>query len=106
MARQPGGVASAWPVDQPARDEPIRDEVTCSPDGESRGLMVRVGDLFGLNPAGNLLSRSDTAATPARPWGLRWLTVPQPRAGKHEGQTNDTTGDPDGTKGGEELGGD
>lgn len=80
--------------------------VTCSPDGESRGLMARVGDLFPLNPLGNVLSRTNTLASPARPWGLRFLSVPQPRAGKHEGGTNETTGDPDGSSPGEEKGGD
>ncbi|TDD84318.1 hypothetical protein [Actinomadura rubrisoli] len=82
------------------------DPVTHSPDGESRGLMVRVGDLFPLNPLGNVLARTDAPATAARPWGLRHLSVPQPRAGKHEGGTNETTGDPDGNSPGEEKGGD
>lgn len=96
MARDLGGTAA--PAETP-------DLVTCSPDGESRGLMARVGDLFPLNPIGNVLSRIDTPASPARPWGLRFLTVPQPRAGKHEGGTNETTGDPDGNSPGEETGG-
>lgn len=90
----------------PVRQLEADDQVTCSPDGESRGLMARVGDLFPLNPIGNVLSRTDTPASPARPWGLRFLAVPQPRAGKHEGGTNETTGDPDGTSPGEEKGGD
>jgi hypothetical protein len=81
------------------------DLLTHTPDGESRGLMYRSGDLFPLNPIGNLLSRTTAAASPARPWGLRFLRVPQPRAGKHEGGTNETTGDPDGNSPGEETGG-
>jgi hypothetical protein len=86
--------------------EDAAEQVTCSPDGESRGLLFRVGDLFPLNPIGNVLSRTDASASAARPWGLRFLSVPQPRAGKHEGGTNETTGDLDGTSPGEEKGGD
>ncbi|MDL4775316.1 hypothetical protein [Actinomadura xylanilytica] len=93
MASHPGN------IDAPQRAD---DLVTRSPDGESRGLMARVGDLFPLNPIGNVLSRTDASASPARPWGLRFLSVPQPRAGKHEGGTNETSGDPDGNKPGEE----
>jgi hypothetical protein len=68
------------------------DLVTCSPDGESRGLLARAGDLFPMNPAGHVLAASSALPTPWRPWGLRWLRVPRPRAGKHEGPTSVTTG--------------
>lgn len=88
----------------PARTDEL-DLTTHTPDGDSRGLMCRSGDLFPLNPIGNLLARTGEAATEARPWGLRHLRVPQPRAGKHEGSTNETTGDTDGTSPGEETGG-
>ena len=68
------------------------DLLICSPDGESRGLVARAGDLFPLDPSGHLLTGSSAAATAWRPWGLRYLRVPQPRAGKHEGPTSATTG--------------
>jgi hypothetical protein len=68
------------------------DLLVCSPDGESRGLLARAGDLLPLDPAGHLLSGSFAAATAWRPWGLRYLRVPRPRAGKHEGPTSDTSG--------------
>jgi hypothetical protein len=68
------------------------DLLTCSPDGESRGLLARAGDLFPLDPTGHLLTGSSEQATASRPWGLRWLRVPAPRSGKHEGPTSVTTG--------------
>lgn len=68
------------------------DLLLCSPDGESRGLLARAGDLLPLDPAGHLLAGSFAPATAWRPWGLRYLRVPRPRAGKHEGPTSDTTG--------------
>lgn len=68
------------------------DFLECSPDGESRGLLARTGDLFPLNPAGQLIAASSAQPTDQRPWGLRWLRVPRPRAGKHEGPTSVTTG--------------
>lgn len=68
------------------------DLLMCSPDGESRGLLARAGDLLPLDPTGHLLKGSFAAATAVRPWGLRYLRVPRPRAGKHEGPTSDTTG--------------
>ncbi|HEY7175728.1 MAG TPA: hypothetical protein VH442_12495 [Micromonosporaceae bacterium] len=74
----------------------VFDPVTHSPDGESRGLMHRVGDVFAMVPIGDLLSAPDTPASQARPWGLRFLRVPQPRAGKHEGGTNDVSTNDDG----------
>jgi hypothetical protein len=72
------------------------DQVTHSLDGESRGLMHRVGDVFAMVPIGDLLSAPDTPASQARPWGLRFLRVPEPRAGKHEGGTNDVSTNSDG----------
>jgi hypothetical protein len=68
------------------------DLLICSPDGESRGLIVRVGDLFPLDPSGHLLTGSFAEASLLRPWGLRYLRVPQPRCGKHEGATSSTSG--------------
>jgi hypothetical protein len=68
------------------------DLLICSPDGESRGLLARAGDLFPLDPSGHLLTGSFAAATAWRPWGLRYLRVPRPRCGKHEGPTSSTTG--------------
>jgi hypothetical protein len=63
------------------------DPVTHSPDGESRGLAFRVGDIFPMDPGLDQASQMDVAATDARPWGLRFLVVP--RAGKHEKGTSD-----------------
>lgn len=68
------------------------DLLSCSPDGESRALLVRVGDLFPLDPSGHLLTGSSAAATRWRPWGLRYLRVPHPRCGRHEAPSSDTTG--------------
>jgi hypothetical protein len=68
------------------------DLLSCSPDGESRALLARVGDLFPLDPSGHLLTGSFAAATSLRPWGLRYLRVPRPRCGKHEGPTSSTSG--------------
>lgn len=67
------------------------DFVTHSPDGESRGLMFRVGDIFPLDPRPHQRLRIDDPASAARPWGLRFLRVPQPRAGKHESVTGKHT---------------
>jgi len=74
-----------------------------SPDGESRGLLARVGDIFPLDPSGQRLLASHEAPSAVRPWGLRFARPPQPRAGAHEGGTKETTGDPDGNKPGEET---
>ena len=63
-----------------------------SPDGESRALLVRVGDLFPLDPTGHLRSGSYERASDLRPWGLRFLRASLPRAGKHEGPTSSTSG--------------
>ncbi|QFG22796.1 hypothetical protein [Actinomadura sp. WMMB 499] len=65
------------------------DLVTHSPDGESRGLAFRVGDIFPMDPGLDMASKMDAAATRARPWGLRFLV--RPRAGKHEKGTSDYT---------------
>lgn len=62
-----------------------------SPDGESRGLMFRVGDIFPMDPRPHQRAMIDEAATEARPWGLRFLRVPMPRAGKREKGTSDFT---------------
>jgi len=67
------------------------DPITHSPDGESRGLMYRVGDIFPMDPAPHHRSQIDQPATQARPWGLRYLRAAPPRAGKHEGSTSDFT---------------
>lgn len=77
------------------------DLVTHSPDGESRGLIFRNGDLFPLDPTSHLLTGTFDHATAARPWGLRFLSEPRPclptGKGKHEGGTNETSGGtPDG----------
>jgi hypothetical protein len=71
--------------------------VTHSPDGESRGLLFRVGDIFPLDPFGHLRKAEGEPASEARPWGLRYLRVPQPRAGKHEGPTSDVSTNNDGS---------
>lgn len=76
--------------------------LTHSPDGESRGLIFRAGDLFPLDPTQHLMAGTFDAATAARPWGLRYLSGPRPclptGKGKHEGATNDTSGGtPDGS---------
>jgi hypothetical protein len=83
------------PVRQPV------DLLTHSPDGESRGLIFRAGDLFPLDPTQHLMTGTFDAATEVRPWGLRYLSGPRPclptGKGKHEGPTNDTSGGtPDG----------
>ena len=77
------------------------DLLTHSPDGESRGLIFRFGDLFPLDPTAHLMTGTFDAATVARPWGLRLLSGPRSclptGKGKHEGPTNDTSGGtPDG----------
>ncbi|MGI5232846.1 hypothetical protein [Actinoallomurus sp. CA-142502] len=81
------------------------DLVTHSPDGESRGLPFRVGDLFPLSPTGHLLEARGEAATDVRPWGLRYLRPLTPRAGKHEGATSETSSQGDGQNP-EEMGSD
>ena len=72
------------------RDGPL-DPVTHSPDGESRGLAFRVGDIFPMDPGLDQASQLDAPKTQARPWGLRYLMLP--RAGKHDkGTAEYTTG--------------
>ncbi|MCC3767199.1 hypothetical protein [Streptomyces sp. UNOC14_S4] len=74
------------------------DLVLHSPDGESRGLFMRSGSIFPLNPLRHLLASSEEKATTARPWGLAFLTVPRPTAGAHEGGSKTTSeGSPDGS---------
>jgi hypothetical protein len=76
------------------------DILTHSPDGESRALLFRVGDIYPMDPAPHHRSRIGEPATAARPFGMRFLRVPQPRAGKHEGSTSDFstgTGNADGS---------
>lgn len=58
-----------------------------SPDGELRGLLARVGDIFPLDPSGQRLLASHEPPSQVRPWGLRFARPPQPRAGAHEGGT-------------------
>ncbi len=67
------------------------DIVTHSPDGESRGLMFRTGDIFPMDPRPHQVSKQDETATEARPWGLRHLVVDEPRAGKHSSDTKKNT---------------
>jgi hypothetical protein len=74
-----------------------------SPDGEPRGQIARVGDVFPLDPSGQRLLASGAAPSQTRPWGLRFARVATPRAGAHEGSTKETTGNNDGTSGGEEI---
>jgi hypothetical protein len=47
------------------------DLIVHSPDGESRGLLFRVGDVFPMLPTRHTLSATGTPASMARPWGLR-----------------------------------
>jgi putative ATP-grasp target RiPP len=101
------------------------DPLTCSPDGEPRGLLARVGDIFPLDPAPavNAASAAPPSTIDVRPWGLRFVRVPSSRqlspdepasydpqrqltvelatghpAFKHKGGTKETTGTPDGSK--------
>lgn len=68
------------------------DMIVCSPDGESRAEFFRVGDLFPMDPTGHILMAPGTLASEARPWGLRFRRVPQPRAGQHEsGKTTEVS---------------
>ncbi|NGO71457.1 hypothetical protein [Streptomyces boncukensis] len=74
------------------------DLVLHSPDGESRGMFHRTGDHFPLNPIRHILSSIDEQPTAARPWGLRYLAIPRPTAGRHEGGSSETSeGSPDGS---------
>lgn len=73
-------------------DDPL-DLVTHSPDGESRGVMFRVGDIFPMDPRPHQRLKIDDPASMARPWGLRYAQVVQPwaGAGKHESDTKKHT---------------
>ncbi|WP_242884023.1 hypothetical protein [Actinomadura litoris] len=75
------------------RREPF-DLMTHSPDGESRGLMFRTGDLFPMDPRPHQIANLNEPATEARPWGLRHLVLP--RAGKHNSDTSKFTTGPNG----------
>ncbi|GLY81818.1 hypothetical protein [Actinoallomurus iriomotensis] len=81
------------------------DLLTRSPDGESRGLPFRAGDLFPLSPREHLLQARGEAASGVRPWGLRYLRPLTPRAGKHEGASSVTSSQGDGQSA-EEMGSD
>lgn len=63
-----------------------------SPDGEARALLARVGDVFALDSIDEVIAASDEAPSQARPWGLRFARLASPRAGRHEGATQETTG--------------
>lgn len=65
--------------------------LTHSPDGESRGVMFRVGDIFPMDPRPHQRLAIDEPPSEVRPWGLRYLTRPQIRAGKHESDTGKYT---------------
>jgi hypothetical protein len=85
-----------------ARSDRRLDIITHSPDGESRGLIFREGDIFPLDPTQHLLTGTYDEGTACRPWGLRFLSEPKPYLptgkGKHEGPTSKTSGGtPDGS---------
>jgi hypothetical protein len=82
------------------------DLLTHSPDGESRGLLARAGDVFPLDPSDDLASGVDEPRSARRPWGLRYLaTPPAPRAGKHDADTAEYSSGPNtDNKGPEEKG--
>ncbi|MFC5186154.1 putative ATP-grasp-modified RiPP [Actinomadura harenae] len=104
--------------------EPIN-TLLCSPDGESRGLIARVGDMFPLDPMPSVQAESTAppSTTGVRPWGLRFIRQPRTRplapdgsviydpvrqltveiatgnpVFRHKGGTKETTGTPDGSK--------
>lgn len=71
------------------------DLLTHSPDGESRGLLARAGDVFPLDPSDDLASGVDEPRSALRPWGLRHLATPAaPRAGKHDNGTAEYSSSP------------
>lgn len=67
------------------------DLLICSPDGESRGILFRVGDLFPMDPRPHQRLAINEPASDARPWGLRYLRPQQIRAGRHESDTKEYT---------------
>lgn len=73
--------------------------LTHSPDGESRGLLARAGDLFPLDPREHLRAGGiHEPASLVRPWGMRLLRIPQIEAGKHEGTSQFTSESGDGAR--------
>lgn len=68
------------------------DALDASPDGEPRALLARVGDVFPLDSLDEVIAASDEPASLTRPWGLRYTRHASPRAGRHEGATQETTG--------------
>jgi hypothetical protein len=68
------------------------DALDASPDGEPRALLARVGDVFPLDSMDEVIAASDEPASLTRPWGLRYARPVSPRAGRHEGATQETTG--------------
>lgn len=88
----------ATPIVETTYTEDEFDLVTHSPDGESRGLLMRVGDVFPLNPLRHILSSTFDEPSAVRPWGLRFLEIPRPSMGAHEGKSSQTSeGSPDGS---------
>jgi hypothetical protein len=67
------------------------DLITHSPDGESRGRIFRIGDVFPMSPTKHILSAADTPAGDARPWGLRFLVVPVISDGAHGKPSNESS---------------
>lgn len=74
-----------------------------SPDGEHRGKIARVGDIFPLSPVRQWIAATGSAPSQTRPWGLRYARPAMPRAGAHEGGSNETTGSQDGSSPGEDI---
>ena len=58
------------------------DLLTHSPDGESRGLIARVGDVFPLDPTVSIhaVSEAPPSSAATRPWGLRLVQTPESRS--------------------------
>jgi hypothetical protein len=72
------------------------DVLTHSPDGEPRGLLFRVGDIYPMDPAPHHRSGIGESASAARPWGMRHLRLPSMQGGgKHESDTAEFTTGPD-----------
>ncbi|MBB6171672.1 hypothetical protein HNR23_001732 [Nocardiopsis mwathae] len=75
----------------PPRPTEDLDLITHSPDGESRGIDFRAGDIFPMDPRPHQRLKIDEPASAARPWGLRFLHTPKPRAGKRGADTSEFT---------------